>query len=96
MTRDTFKKQFVDGALLDNNNLKARLRDMAEYMYDNMLKFGGEADASTLESMSDPTTLEVFKISAGGGLNGGGITTATGDLVYHDGTQWKYLHDISA
>jgi len=93
MTKAEYQSQFLSGNLLDEGNRKAILRGIVDHMYDNMLKFGGEATAATLEGMSDPTKLEVYKITTGGSITAGSLTVATGDLVYYDGSVWKYLLD---
>lgn len=93
MTKDQFQSQFLSGDLLDEGNRKTILRSMSAFMYDKMLKWGGEATAATLEAMADPTKLEVYKITTGGSITSGSLTTATGDLVYYDGSVWKYMLD---
>lgn len=61
--------------------------------------FGGSADASVLEAISDPEPNEVFKVATGGVLNDGKeseFTAVTGDFVYYnaDTEAWELLSSV--
>lgn len=101
--KSDFIDQYLAGTILDQNDLKRRLSQMAGQLYDQKLealKMKGSATVATVEALTDMVNNDVYKMTDGGTLNTGDtgeITVAADDLVYYDASAgaWKFLHDIA-
>ena len=96
----------LDGHEGDLNNLKAKLVQVVESVFDKIeeveavsFRTGGTGTAAQIAALEAPALNAIYRvITTGGDLNSGGtaITVAVGDLVYHNGTIWVLLADVNA
>lgn len=66
--------------------------DIANYVYANCLKFGGNATALELNAIDAPATYLTHKVTIGGRI---GTTDASeGDIIFFDGTTWVVVDNV--
>lgn len=101
MDKRSFKAQFSAGRIGDQGDIKQRIAQIAEYIYDNCLKFKGEASAEEIEAVKSPTNLDVYKVTSAGVVNAedkdNKLTVSAGSVVKYNASNglWEDFMSIT-
>jgi len=97
MTQQEFRDKFTSGHMGDKLDYKQRLNEIADFIYENSLKFKGVSDLATINGLADVTNLDSYKLSDAGTLTAGSLAVTAGDIVYYDAetSAWLLLVDVA-